>query len=175
MPLQRHLGHGIGLRPPHYPRILDGTARADWFEVISENLLEWARRDVFDAPDCEPLTADALRAVRSEDWPQLRFAPIPALAVLRADWLVHEVWGGTDAASLASAPTVIRVWRAQDYRVYHASMDARDAEALDRMMAGQPFEIVCTAFDDLSPLEGAERATALLARWLEDGIIARVF
>ena len=137
--------------------------------------LEWARRDVFDAPDCEPLTVHGLRAVRSEDWPQLRFAPIPALAVLRADWPVHEVWGGTDAASLPSAPTVIRVWRAQDYRVYHAPMDARDAEVLDRLMAGEPFEIVCTAFDDLPPLEGAQRATALLARWLEDGIIARVF
>lgn len=34
-----HLGHGIGLRPPHYPRVLDGTARADWFEVITENFL----------------------------------------------------------------------------------------------------------------------------------------
>jgi uncharacterized protein (UPF0276 family) len=34
-----HLGHGVGLRPPHYPRILDGTARADWFEVISENFM----------------------------------------------------------------------------------------------------------------------------------------
>jgi uncharacterized protein (UPF0276 family) len=32
-------GHGIGLRPPHFPKILDGTARADWFEVISENYM----------------------------------------------------------------------------------------------------------------------------------------
>src|SRR5262249_33404849 len=39
MSLQRHLGPGIGLRPPHYPRILDGTAQADWFEVISENFM----------------------------------------------------------------------------------------------------------------------------------------
>jgi uncharacterized protein (UPF0276 family) len=39
MPRLPHLGHGIGLRPPHYPRILDGTARADWFEVISENFM----------------------------------------------------------------------------------------------------------------------------------------
>jgi len=39
MPRSPHLGHGIGLRPPHYPRILDGTARADWFEVISENFM----------------------------------------------------------------------------------------------------------------------------------------
>jgi uncharacterized protein (UPF0276 family) len=34
-----HLGHGIGLRTQHYPRVLDGTAPADWFEVISENFM----------------------------------------------------------------------------------------------------------------------------------------
>jgi hypothetical protein len=34
-----HLGHGIGLRPPHYPHVLDGSLRADWFEVISENFM----------------------------------------------------------------------------------------------------------------------------------------
>jgi uncharacterized protein (UPF0276 family) len=34
-----YLGHGVGLRPPHYPQVLDGTARADWFEVISENFM----------------------------------------------------------------------------------------------------------------------------------------
>jgi hypothetical protein len=33
------LGHGIGLRSPHFARVLDGTARADWFEVISENYM----------------------------------------------------------------------------------------------------------------------------------------
>jgi len=39
VPLLPHLGHGIGLRPRHYPRVLDGTARVDWFEVISENFM----------------------------------------------------------------------------------------------------------------------------------------
>jgi uncharacterized protein (UPF0276 family) len=34
-----YLGHGVGLRPPHYPRLWDGTARADWFEVITENFM----------------------------------------------------------------------------------------------------------------------------------------
>jgi uncharacterized protein (UPF0276 family) len=33
------LGHGVGLRPAHYPRLWDGTARADWFEVIAENFM----------------------------------------------------------------------------------------------------------------------------------------
>jgi hypothetical protein len=34
-----YLGHGLGLRPPHYPLVLDGSATADWFEVISENFM----------------------------------------------------------------------------------------------------------------------------------------
>jgi uncharacterized protein (UPF0276 family) len=33
-----HLGHGIGLRPKHYPQVEAGV-RADWFEVISENFM----------------------------------------------------------------------------------------------------------------------------------------
>jgi uncharacterized protein (UPF0276 family) len=33
------LGHGIGLRPVHFPRLEDGTLRVDWFEAISENYM----------------------------------------------------------------------------------------------------------------------------------------
>jgi uncharacterized protein len=34
-----YLGHGIGLRTRHFARVLDGSARADWFEAISENFM----------------------------------------------------------------------------------------------------------------------------------------
>lgn len=33
------LGYGLGLRPPHYQEVLDGTPHVDWWEVISENFL----------------------------------------------------------------------------------------------------------------------------------------
>ena len=33
------LGYGVGLRPKHYPEILDRWPAVDWFEVISENFL----------------------------------------------------------------------------------------------------------------------------------------
>ena len=39
MSLLPHLGHGVGLRTVHYPHVVDRTARADWFEVISENFM----------------------------------------------------------------------------------------------------------------------------------------
>ena len=34
-----YLGFGLGLRPQHYPEILEGTPAIDWFEVISENYM----------------------------------------------------------------------------------------------------------------------------------------
>ncbi len=34
-----YLGHGVGLRTKHFPHVLEGTARIDWFEAISENFM----------------------------------------------------------------------------------------------------------------------------------------
>jgi uncharacterized protein (UPF0276 family) len=34
-----YLGHGVGLRTKHFPEVLAGTARVDWFEAISENFM----------------------------------------------------------------------------------------------------------------------------------------
>ncbi len=33
------LGHGIGLRPPHYAEVVEGHPPVDWFEVITENFM----------------------------------------------------------------------------------------------------------------------------------------
>jgi uncharacterized protein len=34
-----YLGHGIGLRPPHYAEVLETRPAIDWFEVITENFM----------------------------------------------------------------------------------------------------------------------------------------
>jgi uncharacterized protein (UPF0276 family) len=34
-----YLGHGVGLRTPHYATVVDEHPRVDWFEVISENFM----------------------------------------------------------------------------------------------------------------------------------------
>jgi len=49
------LGHGIGLRPKHFGRLLDGRPPVDWMEAVSENYL---------APGGRPVAA--LEKVRSE-------------------------------------------------------------------------------------------------------------
>lgn len=84
-------GHGIGLRPPHFSKILDGTAQTDWFEVISENymipggrplkILEKARAIApialhgvsMNLGGCDPLCEDYLGQLLSLS---LRFEPL---------------------------------------------------------------------------------------------------
>jgi hypothetical protein len=130
--------------------------------------LEWARVEVVDAPDAEPLGAAALHGIAPEAWPHLRFAPVPACEVVRAAWPVHALWAGADA--VAPAPTVLRVWR-QGWAVYHAPMDATEAAAFARLCAGAPFAAVCEVFADLPPKAAAVEAGALLARWIADELL----
>lgn len=136
--------------------------------------LEWTRADVFDAPDAEPLAATALAAVAPDDWPGLRFRPIPALATIRSDWPVHTLWDATSLDDVQTVPTDVRVWRSPDLRVLHGPMDAYESRALAALVAGEPFAVICGAFGDLADEDAAREAIALLARWLEDGIIAAI-
>ena len=135
--------------------------------------LEWARVDAFDAPDAEPLGKADLHAIAPDAWATIRLAPIPALSVLSCDWPVHEVWADPAGCRPEPAPTILRVWR-QDHRVFHARVDAFEAAALDRLLAGEPFANVCDVFDALAPEEAASRAGGLLARWIEDGVLGAV-
>src|SRR5689334_9907106 len=51
----RFIGHGIGLRRPHFERILgDAPTGIDWFEIISENYMNVGGR--------ARATLDAIRA-----------------------------------------------------------------------------------------------------------------
>ena len=34
-----YLGHGVGLRTRHFPRVWEGAVRVDWFEAVSENFM----------------------------------------------------------------------------------------------------------------------------------------
>ncbi len=128
--------------------------------------LEWARVEACTAPDAEPLRLDDLRAVAPEAWPELRLEAVPSLAVLELGWPVHRLLGPTPAGDLAAQPTVARVWRSA-HRVLHATVDPLERGALRRLQAGSSFARIAAFCRD------AEEAAALLARWLEDGLVVR--
>lgn len=135
--------------------------------------LEWARREVFDAPDATPLGLDTLRGLAPAAWPSTRFGVVPAVVRLVAGWPVHRAWAAEDDATPPALPaerTALRVWRS-GYAVYHAPMEAQEEAALAALVAGEPFAVVCEAFADLPADEAAAEAASLLVTWVEDGMV----
>ncbi len=136
--------------------------------------LEWARVEVFDAPDAECATIDELATVPPEAWPALRFSMIPAIQTLRVQYPAHQLWSDSQSLEVPAAETSLRIWRKNDFLVLHAPMDERESAALQEMIAGEPFAAICETFADLPEIEAAQEAAALLVRWIEDGIVARI-
>jgi hypothetical protein len=141
--------------------------------------LEWARVDVFDAPDAEPLRLSDLESIPPARWPMLSLRPIPACRVIECAWPAHELWSALDAgvpvAELDDRPraTTIRVWR-EDWSVSHAAMGELERRAFPLLHRGEPFAALCAALDaDLDAETAARAVGSLLMRWLEDRLLAR--
>ena len=135
--------------------------------------LEWARGNAFDAPDDAPLTAAKLAELDPAVWPHLKLIPVRSLEILNAFWPVQRLWAEEiQPEQMTSHPTPLRIWRGKDFYVFHAPMDAREAAAMSRLLAGVSFTEICQVFEDLDEQQAAQEAGALLLRWLEDGIIA---
>lgn len=132
--------------------------------------LEWTRLDAFDARDAEPVRGADLAAVAPEDWPDLAFELVPSLVVFESAWAISDVWAAPDVVP-PSVPTTIRVWR-RGWQVLHAAIDDLEAGALADVQNGATFGTVCERFADLAPADAAREAGSLLARWVEDGLIA---
>jgi hypothetical protein len=128
---------------------------------------------VFDAPDAVPLRATDLRAVAPEAWADLRFEAIPAFEVIRSRWPIHEIWASPADPVAPGRPAVVRVWR-QDFRVFHAAIDEIEDAALGALLAGESFGNLCEVLAERLPADQAPaEAGSLLARWMENGLIAR--
>jgi hypothetical protein len=164
-PSVRHLG-------AHLAAFLetDAVARTRrWLPDLAR--LERARVDAFDAPDVAPVRASDLGVVAPEAWAALRFTVVPALEVVRSRWPVHDVWA-TPALVPAVRPTVLRVWR-QDFVVFHVALDETEAAAFEALAAGASFGVVCEVVaEHVSAETAATEAGGLLARWVDDGLIA---
>jgi len=173
-PSLRYLGR-------HFPEFLNPAVEVMESLPFLADLarLEWTRLEVFDAPDAEPLQMEHLQAIPPDEWPGLRFRLIPACQVLRSAWPIHELWTAREEAVLSAlvrpTATVVRVWR-QGFTVYQASLDAIEQVALDGVQTGEPFAAICAALAPLLPQqeEAAPAVGSLLARWIEDGILARL-
>jgi hypothetical protein len=181
-----------------------GRRFADWIAgeaAVAPHLadlarLEWARVEVFDAADAEPLRLADLESLPPDEWPALRLRLIPACLVLESPWPVHEIWASADPEAHANTPadddagvngaavrapeawtrepTVVRVWR-EGFSVSHAAMGPDEQRAFRVLARGEPFAEICAAIEDgLDADTAARQVGAILLRWLEDGLIARL-
>lgn len=168
-PSVRHVGTPLAAFLASHPPA--GVA-VDAVPALSELArFEWARLDVFDSPDAEPLTGADLAAVPADDWGALRFRPIPAFAMFTSAFPVHRLWTPDAPLDPSPAPTVLRLWR-QDFKVFHSPMDPTEVAAMTQLVAGAPFASICEAIaDGTSMEEAAPKAVGWLARWIEDGIL----
>jgi len=177
-PSLRHLGHrlptflarcaepGAGLFDPGALPYLADLAR-----------LEWARLEVFDAPDAAALGREQLVELDPDAWAALVLRLVPAVAVVETSWPLHEIWqaaGETATGSPSFEPrsTVLRVWR-DGFTVFHAAMDETERLALRAVIAREPFGVLCESLSSLVPPESAPgEAAGLVLRWIEDGLLA---
>ena len=128
--------------------------------------LEWARADVFDAPDEPVLRLADLQALPPEAFAALPVGPIGAHRLIPAATAVDVVWRGGDPAE--GARTVI-VWR-QGIDVYHRVLDQREARFFP--VTPTPFAVLCERIAAEAGEEAAaEIAFQLLGRWVKDELI----
>jgi hypothetical protein len=163
------------------PAFLDGHALAaarPWLGQLAR--LERARLEVFDGPDAEPLTLDELRTRTPEEFVTLPLPLVPSRQLLPLTYCVDDVWAAVEAGAAgdavpppAATPRTLLVWR-HALAAYHRPLEPLEPEALARAAAGAPFGAVCDLVAARLPLdEAGPFAFQMLARWVQDGLIAR--
>ncbi|MFM9829251.1 MAG: putative DNA-binding domain-containing protein [Sphingomonas sp.] len=143
-------------------------------EVAELAWIEWALRRAFSGPDATRLPAEAIATV---DWdeavlelhPNLFTSPISTNAAALWAGLVD---GGTPPpAEPLENPAAILVWREALIPKFR-TIGCDELAMLDGLRAGTPFGTVCeTILADRDEDEAVTLVGAMLARWLQDGLI----
>lgn len=175
----------VGARLPAFVAGHALAAERPWLGELAA--LERARLEVFDGPDAEPLTVEALRALPPDAFATLPLPLVPSHAILEATHAVDDFWRAVerDGAGAddgddpepppppAPAPRTLLVWR-DGVDVFLRALEPLERAALARARDGAPFGAVCELVAERLPLdEAAPAAFQMLARWAGDGIIAR--
>lgn len=151
-------------------------ASAPWAADLAR--LELAITDAFDAADATLLTRADLSALPPAQWDALALALIPGAQLLTLAWPVRALRSAHDAEqplaleAFAPATEIVLVWRREE-RVLHRALEASEASLLARAQHGVRFGELCAlAAAQRGDEAGAAFAASVLARWVEDGLLA---
>jgi hypothetical protein len=153
--------------------------------------LERTHRELFDGPDAPPLTLDDLRGLGPDAFVSLavRLSPCHALLEHGAAWsTVWERLGAGEVVGAPERPEVVLAWR-QGFAVRHRPVDGAVERAMLKgaasgaTLGGLCEMYVTTSVGTGTPESGqaeaeanarlAGQAFALLARWVDDGLLTR--
>ena len=134
--------------------------------------LEWARAKVFEEANVEPLPPERLRAFAADALPQLRLGFVPALRVVPLRHGLAALWQALEEGAPVEPPSpqeeAVAVWR-NEFEVFHAALEADEAQALAVAKAGEPLGTVCEAFARRP--DAVEAAFRAISSWFADGWI----
>ena len=146
-------------------------------EVAELAWLDWSLRRAFDGRDARPVTADALTDI---DWDHAILRILPTLRMRSISTNCAAIWtalserNAPPAATRLHAPTALRVWR-KDFSPHFRAVDSIEQQALTMACDGASFAAICSAIAaGMEPANAPEVAGALLAGWLQDGLIIAV-
>jgi hypothetical protein len=149
------------------PSFLSGSELAPpWAADLAA--LERARVEVFDGPDADPLTQEAVAAL-GEGLPELALAWVPASVVVPVAWTIDDLWSAIEDEEPVPEPVadarVVLAWR-RDLSVLHRTLDADEARLAPLLAQGTSFAAVCEVLGELHGDAASSRAVELLVRWL---------
>ena len=128
--------------------------------------LEWALAEAHFAADATPLSREALAAISPEEWPELRLALTPSVALLHCAFPVQRLRESDQAEQLSARPTWLYVFRSKDH-VRFREISQHEHQALSVLCAGGSFAEVCEALATAD----AEQVAATMGRWLSDELL----
>lgn len=164
------------------PQFLDGHPlgiERPWLGDLGR--LVRARLEVFDGPDADALTLDELRTLEPDAFVALPLPIVPSHRRLDLRFAVDDTWRAADDDERgdepppppAAEPQSLIVWR-HELTVYHRRLEPLEQRTLASAAAGAPFGVICDLVAETVPLdEAGPAAFQLLARWVQDGLIAR--
>jgi len=147
-------------------------------EVAELAVLEWMLRRAFDGPDSASVSADDLCEI---DWEQALIRFVPTLRMTSVVSNCAAIWTAISEsrtpppAHRLEQAAVLRVWR-QDLSPRFRSIGPDELCAIIIAMDGGNFGAICSslATEERPETDVAAAAGALLASWLQDGLITAI-
>ena len=146
-------------------------------EVTELAWLDWNLRRAFDGPDAEAVKPEVLAEI---DWDNAVLIFVPTLTMGEVTTNSAAIWGALadekapPAAERLGAPASIRIWRSGLTAKYR-TIENFEHRALTLAMAGSSFADLCALLvEDADADRTAQDVGAVLAIWLQDGLISAV-